>query len=91
MCLVYERLYGPLSNLPQCGHTIIFGDTTIRIIMHEGRPKSFELRLSHLFGYCIKLSTSANCVATTGSVNATPAPLAEFEEGHVITGPRREF
>jgi len=23
----------------QCGHTIIFGDTTIRIIMHDGRPE----------------------------------------------------
>ena len=33
----------------QCGHTIIFGDTTIRIIMHDGRPESFELRLSHPF------------------------------------------
>jgi len=71
----------------QCGHTIVFGDTTICIIMHDGRPKSFELRLSHPFyqprehpfGYCIKLLTSANCVTTTGLVNATPALLAEFE------------
>jgi len=54
----------------QCGHTIIFGDSTIRIIMHDGRPNSFELRLSHPFyqprdhpfGYCIQ--ASANCVAT---------------------------
>ena len=83
----------------QCGHTIIFGDTTIRIIMHEGRPESFELRLSHPFyqprehpfGYCIKLSTYANCVTTTGSVNATPAPIKEFEEGPVVTGPTREL
>jgi hypothetical protein len=51
-----------LIQFAQCGHTIIFGDTTIRIIMHEGRPESFELRLSHPFyqprdhpfGYCIK-------------------------------------
>jgi len=54
----------------QCGHTIIFGDSTIRIIMHDGRPNSFELRLSHPFyqprdhpfGYCIQ--ASANCVTT---------------------------
>ena len=83
----------------QCGHTLIFGDTTICIIMDVGRPESFELRLSHPFyqprehpfGYCIKLSTYANCVTTTGSVNATPAPIKEFEEGPVVTGPTREF
>jgi hypothetical protein len=83
----------------QCGHTIIFGDTTIRIIMHEGRPESFELRLSHPFyqprehpfGYCIKMLTSANCVTTTNSVNATVAPIKEFEEGPVLAGPTREF
>jgi len=41
----------PLLNTlhVQCGHTIIFGDSTIRIIMHDGRPDSFELRLSHPF------------------------------------------
>jgi len=54
----------------QCGHTIIFGNSTIRILMHDGRPNSFELRLSHPFyqprdhpfGYCIQ--ASANCVTT---------------------------
>jgi len=65
--------------------------------MHEGPPESFELRLSHpfyqprehSFGYCIKQSTYANCVTTTGSVNATLAPIKE--EGPVVTGPTREF
>jgi len=83
----------------QCGHTIIFDDTTICIKMHEGRPESFELRLSHPFyqprehpfGYCIKLSTYANCVTTTGSVNATPAPIKEFDDEPVVTGPTRVF
>jgi len=57
-------------KIAQCGHTIILGDSTIRIIMHDGRPNSFELRLSHPFyqprdhpfGYCIQ--ASANCVTT---------------------------
>jgi len=66
----------------QCGHTIIFGDTTIRIIMHDGRPESFELRLSHPFyqrrdhpfGYCVTTPAFANCVITADSVIGAAAP-----------------
>ena len=71
----------------QCGHTIIFGDSTIRIIMHDGRLDSFELRLSHPFyqprdhpfGYCTQ--ASANCVTTinppsTATDSVVRAPYA---------------
>jgi hypothetical protein len=83
----------------QCGHTIIFGDTRFHIILLDCRPELFELRLlhpftqprEHPFGYCIKMLTSANCVTTTNSVNATVAPIKEFEEGPVLAGPTREF
>ena len=75
----------------QCGHTIIFGDTTIRIIMHDGRPDSFELRLSHPFyqrrdhpfGYCVATPSFVNCVITADSVIGAAAPTEE-EEGETI-------
>jgi len=74
-----------------CGHTIIFGDTTIRIIMHDGCPESFELRLSHPFyqrrdhpfGYCVTTPAFANCVITADSVIGAAAPT-EAEEGKTI-------
>jgi len=58
-----------------CGHTIIFGDTTVCIIMHDGRPELFELRLSHPFyqrrnhpfGYCVAKPAFASCVITANS------------------------
>jgi hypothetical protein len=75
----------------QCGHTIIFGDTTIRIIMHEGCPDSFKLRLlhpfyqrhDHPFGYCVATPSFAICVITADSVIGAGAPTEE-EEGETI-------
>jgi hypothetical protein len=60
----------------QCGQTIIFGDTTIRTIMYDGCPESFELRLSnpfyqrrdHPFGYCVTTPAFVNCVITADSL-----------------------
>jgi len=78
-------------QIAQCGHTIIFGNTTIRIILHDGRPESFELRLSrplyqrrdHPFGYCVTTPAFANCVITANSVIGPAAPT-EAEEGKTI-------
>ena len=69
MSLVYAPRYGLLSSLPNAVIPIIFGESTIRIIMHDGRPDSFELRLSHPFsttGPSIWLlhPSIANCVTT---------------------------
>ena len=65
----------------QCGHTIIFG-------MHDGRPNSFELQLSHPFyqprdhpfGYCIQ--ASCNCVTT---INPPSAATDSVVRAHART------
>jgi len=76
-----------VSQFAQCGHTIIFGNTT----MHDGCPESFELRLSHPFyqsrdhpfGYCVTTPAFANCAITAYSVIGAAAPT-EAEEGKTI-------
>jgi hypothetical protein len=59
--------------------------------MHDGRPESFELRLSHPFyqrrnhpfGYCVTTPAFANCVITANSVIGAAAPT-EAKEGKTI-------
>ena len=84
-------------QIAQCGHTIISGYTTIRIILHDDRPELLELRLSrpfyqrrdHPFDYCVTTPAFANCVITADSVIGAAAPTAAKEGKTIVVRARK--